>query len=131
MRQHMMKKLRSRAGESIGETLVALLISALALMMLAGAISAAMRVVTSSTDKMNEYYAADNQIVTAGTADANQGTTNVQLTEQAPGTMSFAYSVKYYSNDQFSRNTVVTYVKEESATPAGSGGDGAGAGGEG
>lgn len=50
------RKLRSRAGESIGETLVALLISALALLMLAGAISSAGRIVTRNKESMDTYY---------------------------------------------------------------------------
>lgn len=52
----MLKKLRSTAGESIGETLVALLISALALVMLAGAVSSASNIITRSNDAMNDYY---------------------------------------------------------------------------
>ena len=46
-------KLSSHAGESIAETLFALLISSLALIMLAGAVSSAMRVVTGSKEKMD------------------------------------------------------------------------------
>ena len=42
-----MKKLRSRRGESIAETLVAVLISAMAIMILAGAIITAARINTS------------------------------------------------------------------------------------
>ncbi len=53
------KKLHSRAGESIGETLVAVLISALALLILAGAISAATRVITRSDTAVNEFYTND------------------------------------------------------------------------
>ena len=52
----MLKKLRSTAGESIGETLIALLISALALVMLAGAVSSASNIITRSNDAMNDYY---------------------------------------------------------------------------
>lgn len=51
-------KLRGKSGESIGETLVALLISALALMMLAGAVSAAANVVTKSRNAMDTYNGA-------------------------------------------------------------------------
>ena len=43
-----LRKLHSKAGETIAETLVALLISALALVMLAGALSAAAKVITTS-----------------------------------------------------------------------------------
>ena len=53
----MLSKLRSRAGESIGETLVALLISALALVMLAGAVSSAAGIVKQSNEAMGRYYA--------------------------------------------------------------------------
>ena len=56
-----LRKLYSRAGESIGETLIALLISALALLMLAGAVSSASKIVTRNKAAMESYY---------GTADA-------------------------------------------------------------
>ena len=55
--KRVLKKLRGNAGESIAETLVALLISALALVMLAGAVSAASNIISKSNEKMNEYYA--------------------------------------------------------------------------
>ena len=54
-------KIRSCAGESIGETLIALLISALALIMLAGAISSAARIVTRNKSAMEEYYTGVNK----------------------------------------------------------------------
>ena len=63
MIKHAQRKLRSRKGESIGETLVALLISALALLMLAGAVSSAANIVTTSKNKMETYYTADNSAV--------------------------------------------------------------------
>lgn len=56
MKGKVFKKLRSRAGESIGETLIALLISALALLMLAGAVSSASRIVTRNKTAMEYYY---------------------------------------------------------------------------
>ena len=49
-------KLRSRKGETIAETLIALLIASLALLMLAGAVSAASNVVTKSKNAMISYY---------------------------------------------------------------------------
>ena len=54
------KKLRGCKGESIGETLIALLISSLALLMLAGAVSSAANIVTTSKQKMVEYYTDAN-----------------------------------------------------------------------
>ena len=60
-----LKKLRNHTGESIGETLVALLISALALVMLAGAVSTAARLIKNNKDSMETYYSAT-------AAEANQ-----------------------------------------------------------
>jgi len=56
MRKRIRSKIKSCAGESIGETLIALLISALALMMLAGAVSSAAKIVTRNKTAMEEYY---------------------------------------------------------------------------
>lgn len=89
MKNRVLKKLYSQSGESIGETLIALLISALALVMLAGAVSAGMRIVTNSKAKMDEYYTVNNAIVArATTAPTVKGTA-------APG---------------FSRNTLTVNV---------------------
>lgn len=52
-------KLRSKAGESIAETLIATLIAALALVMLAGAISAAANMVTTSKTAVKRFYATE------------------------------------------------------------------------
>ncbi len=53
----MFRKLRSRSGESIGETLVALLISALALVMLAAAITSATGIINRSNTAIEQRYA--------------------------------------------------------------------------
>lgn len=73
-----MRKLSSQAGESIGETLVALLISALALVMLAGAVSSGMRVVTNSKEKMNAYYQVNNAIVAREDAATDEDGTKIE-----------------------------------------------------
>lgn len=59
MRQWIKHKLHSKAGESIGETLIAVLISALALLILAGAIGAATRIMTRSNAAVKTHYDAD------------------------------------------------------------------------
>lgn len=53
----MQKKWRSQAGESIGEVLIALLISVVGVVMLVGMISASTRVVDKSTRAMHQEYA--------------------------------------------------------------------------
>ena len=58
-------KLRGKRGESIGETLIALLISSLALVMLAGAISSAANIVTRGKDVLVAKYEASGEGGTA------------------------------------------------------------------
>jgi len=53
--------LHDQLGESIGETLIALLISSLALLMLAGAISTAGRIITRNKNSMNSYYETEQR----------------------------------------------------------------------
>ena len=50
------KKLRSQAGESIAETLIAVLVIAVALTMLAAMITATANMVKTSEKTMDEYY---------------------------------------------------------------------------
>ena len=57
-----MKRLRSQTGESITETLVALLIASLGLIILAGAISATSRVVLKTDHVLEEYYHQNNAV---------------------------------------------------------------------
>lgn len=99
--KRMMKKLRSRAGESIGETLVALLISALALVMLAGAIGAAARMITRSKTAIDNYYAGD-----AALADPAAGELSVRLTS---GDLDCTYNAKYAENNHSGSTKVISY----------------------
>lgn len=109
MEKSIAAKLKSRAGESIGETLVALLISALALLMLAGAISAATRVVTQSRTAMTGYYAA------AGNIEARTTTSrqiNLTLTDSAASDPlnSINFAVDTYENNTIAAKPVIAYA---------------------
>ena len=55
-------KLRGASGETIVETLVSILISALALMVLATVIGTSVRMVDQSRNHMNEFYKAESQL---------------------------------------------------------------------
>ena len=63
------KKLGGRGGETLAETLVALLISALAIVMLAGMITTSADMIHVSNRAFDEYYAANNGL-TEHAADA-------------------------------------------------------------
>lgn len=86
-------RLRSRAGESIAETLLALLIASLAMMMLAGAISAAGGIVTRSRTAMEEYYGEDAKLA-AHSGTPNGGTVTIAI----EGGGSASYAVNFYTN---------------------------------
>ncbi len=103
-----LKKIRSKAGETIAETLVALLIAALALVMLAGAITSGTSAITRSKKKLDEYYKESESVAQR----ASGGTGTVTIT--ATGVNLPAYSVNYYKNDEFSKKPVISYkyIKE-------------------
>ncbi|MBE6039757.1 MAG: hypothetical protein E7219_02210 [Clostridiales bacterium] len=122
-------KLSSNAGESIAETLVALLISALALVMLAGSIYAASNMVTRSREQLKKYYRANEIMVTSGSADSldyvDKATKNVTIegasldTPDMPG----HYSVEMYTNSAFPKKAVSAYRLNEYVPPETSTGD--------
>lgn len=114
-------KLRSKSGESISETLVALLISALALVMLAGAIAAASRIVTKSRTQLKRYYNGNEVLVTTPTqADINKeykaneiavnlGSAYITVkVKNATSSLEHRY-VNYYQNQAFSNKPVTSY----------------------
>ena len=105
-------KLRSRAGESISETLIALLISALAIVMLAGAITAASSIVKKSRETLNSYYQENEKMAAVTDAWVPD---SVTITEDADkqDPAEFEIPVKSYTNETFSGNTVEAYVLEE------------------
>ena len=114
-------KLHSQAGESIAETLIALLISSLALIMLAGAISASVRVIERSKSAIEEYYQGNNVVSSQGSP---QGSLSVSFTSSAFGggqpvlftDADFIY-VDYYLNDRLGRYPVVSYRLQEGSYP--------------
>ena len=103
--KQIVNKLRSRAGETIGEVLVALLISTLALMILAGMISATSTITKSSEKKMNDYYTAN-----AGLEDFSGAQGPVELTLTV-GSQSVKVNVVYNENPTFGTDRTVTAYK--------------------
>ena len=62
MKNIVFNKLKSTSGESIAETLVAVLISAFALLMLAGTVNTASNLITGSQNNLEEYYESNNTL---------------------------------------------------------------------
>lgn len=107
-------KITDQSGESLGEVLVALLVSSLALLMLAGVISASGKIMTQSKGKMTDYYKNSNLMVQHNSGST--GTMIATLTEEStssdinivPNTS--AINVTYYENKSFN-NKIVSYCK--------------------
>lgn len=105
MKSKLFQKLRSRIGESIAETLVALLIASLALIMLASMIRSTVSMVTRSEETMTAYYAANDALETGSAAGINALLT-LRSTETG---VTWERSVIAGENTQISRTPVVSY----------------------
>lgn len=117
MKDGIIKKIKNNAGETIGETLIALLIAALALTMLAGALSSATSIILRGKTAMQEYYEANNRLAERIDA-AKTGTLTVTIADKA-GALGSSSSedeiemtvedVPYYSNDELGSAPVIYY----------------------
>ena len=87
----MIKKLKSTSGESIAETMVAVLISALALLMLAGTINSSSRIITNTQTKLIEYYNASNTLAADG---ALSNPCTISVSSSSPS-ISDSFSAQY------------------------------------
>ncbi len=119
MKKHISNKLGNKRGETIAETLIALLISSLALIMFAGAISAAKNIIDTSRRRYKEYYAADAAMVD-GTAEgggkvtASINMSSVDLPETADSLSDLSYDVDYAVNNSLTKYPTITYDKSTS-----------------
>lgn len=106
-------RLRSRAGESISEVLIAVLVSAVGLVLLAGMISSTSHLIQSSKDKIHTYADNNKALVEKADGSVKEGTVvfrtssgNVKLTD---GDHSASVSVVYYENPEAPGGDVISY----------------------
>jgi len=111
MKKKALNKLRSRAGETIAETLISVLIGALALTMLAGAISAASNMITKSETVMKTYYESNEALgnpakggmtvaLDSGSVKLFPDTTNIVVDWDYNGTFANTPVVAYKAHEQ-------------------------------
>lgn len=62
-RKAMIRCLQDESGETLVESLVSILVSSLALIMLATAISSAVNIVLNSKDYMSKYYSDESKLI--------------------------------------------------------------------
>ena len=99
------EKLRSAAGETLAETLIALLVASFALMLLAGMISSTTNLVTSSREKMNSYYEANTALEEPA---ANEATLTITVGEGDSAHTLAPVPVSYAQNPTFGEKKTVT-----------------------
>jgi len=114
MKTKLKKKFRSQAGETIAEVLVAMLVSVLALTMLAVMISSTFSMVNKSKLKMNDYYDA-NRVLEIQPADSDNtsvtvstGKISIKSEDTAATELNVTgIDVRLYRNDTFSKPVYV------------------------
>ncbi len=122
MKKRMLEKLRSRRGDSLAEVLVAMLISAVALVMLASMIASSSRMILRSRESMEEYDAANNVLASMpDTVPAVVNTvtkaSNVELNVKNADSETVRLRsaggdlVTVYENAGYAGKTVVAYKK--------------------
>lgn len=104
MKGRLRARLKGRAGESIAETLIALVIACLAITMLAGIITSSTRLISQSKDALADYYEANNAIADETAADPK----TASVTIEGDG-VTQTDGIKYYTNSKLSGRLVIGY----------------------
>ncbi len=114
VKKRVIDKLRAQTGESIAEVLIALLVSAVALMLLANMITSATSIITGNREAFDNYVTAGNALMahegtaSSGTVTFKSDNTEMKLTDDLLS--SSKITVTYYANTN--RNIVKSYVKK-------------------
>ena len=108
------KKLKSRGGESLTEVLVSVLISAVALTMLASMISASTGMVKQSREKLDDYYTNNNGLVNGLVTRTGTSVSGFAEFSNESGTVLVYDQVSYLENDESIGHAVIAYWKATS-----------------
>ena len=111
-----MNRIRNnRRGETLVETLVALLIASISMAMLAGMVNSSVRITQMSVKDFEQYYEDSSMLAEKDESEETAGTGTVQLT--GSGTSGSQYylgdagaEVTYFTNGNAKRTKVYSYV---------------------
>lgn len=121
------RKLKNNKGETLVETLVSLLIASFALIMLAGMVNSASKIILSNKDKMIKFYSGNNILDNyLSTGDVNEELgVDLEDGDITEGIFTFTihstptdaleshnYSVNYVENNIIDKDRVAVYRKE-------------------
>ncbi len=116
MMEKVMKKLCGSTGESLAETLIAVLIIAVALTMLASMITATSSLIKKSEDTMDRYYTESEKLETfsAPGSESDPKVTFTVTSVSDPSLRIGDVPVQYAENTIFSKYPVIAYRSEPS-----------------
>lgn len=117
MIKNICKKLKSNNGESIAETLIALLVAALGILLLATMIQTSSSLITSSNKKMREYVDNENNIIEktvesdtqVGQVSIKDGTETLKFNRSESTT---SVDIYYFEMD-YGNKTVISFKKKK------------------
>ena len=116
VKNRLIRKIKSRAGESLAEVLIAVLIIAVSAMLLAGMISSTLSIVTRSEAAYEEYYQENEKLETFSSSTPSTVTTSTVIIEitgsdDSEGGYKIApIDVNCAKNERISSHTVVSYM---------------------
>lgn len=118
------RKLKSISGESISEALIALLVAALGITMLAGAILTSGHIILNTEKSLRSYYSADGNMLTrASSSRESDGYAEIKFNPSGSiqslsdktsplGSGRVSIPVEYYKNKKDSRGIVISYNRK-------------------
>ncbi len=109
MKQNIRRKLQATKGETIAEVLVSLLISSLALVMLATMIRASSNMILTSETKLEAYYDESIKLSTQATEEKESDTLTVEIVDGENTVIKTVDNVSYYKNDIIGTTDVISY----------------------
>ncbi len=112
----LLRKIKSNSGESIAETLIALLVAALGLIILASAINSTSNIITTSNNKIKEYNEKEKivvqQKVESGTVTGKISFNNEKVSYDSG---SIDININIFINDVINEKDVISFSKKAGA----------------
>lgn len=110
------RKIKSNSGESIAETLIALLVAALGLIILASAINSTSNIITTSNNKIKEYNEKEKivvqQKVESGTVTGKISFNNEKVSYDSG---SIDININIFINNVINEKDVISFSKKAGA----------------
>ena len=113
------RRLKRRSGESIGEVLISVLISAVALVMLASMITTSAGLVKTGKDKLQRYYVGQDALTQYSETDVPEGVTiaadSVTIRQEDGSEVYAVVEVECFVEEGVDGTKLISYRKAGSA----------------